>query len=947
MAQVRLQLENWGYLDVIDEVVMPLNYNFNDIINLTNRGGVWSKTIELPGTNHNNDILGQVFNVNTNTLTFNPKRKERIRISVDGFNHFDGIFQLRKVRKKYITNEDFKIIYDCYIKSESSSFYSEISGKFLDELAPLLNTSNGTQYPVIDFNESVIQDSMVNGDVSYGYQFYLPYATENFYTPAQMIPGIYAKVIWDNIFFQSDYEYEWDELEEVDFDKMIITHQGGELKPYDDAQYEMRAGIQTKYIREAAFLSYTNVPTVFNDISQYNFVIGNNLAVKSAFDDDFTSQQGWFDNNNSYNTDPLPYVSAFEYTLPENYTGELTLESKFNHEIIITYKRPIWALTNTASIILKPGWYTDDTPVKWKIKKVHYGRRLPSFINPSGIFEILNEEIIEIEDNQAFSGLGVPSGFSTIFVRNFLTITDTLTTTLNTNDLQDVVSVGTALYIEIDGFWWAIENPDGPYSQYPSLYDIDVVQLPSNDEDAHFSVKSNNFVGYNTQLPIETLIPKKIKQTDFILSIIKMFNLYVIQDPIQENKLIFKSRDTFYSEGEELDWTEKIDIRSVDIELISNRRKKTTDFTHKQDDKDALLKAYDDNTQEVYGQLEYILENDFIKDTETIETIFSPAVAIDIFNRQTPYIDNLIEKNIKIMYVGDILQGYWSFYNGYGNLPENFFTNDYYRYVGHFYPNQNEPIKDLNFGICDFYAHNRKYITDNNLYNRFYRTQMDIIENGHIMTAYFNLTYPDVKNLKFNERIYVYDSWWNINKIIDFDINNKKLTKVELITSDKTIGDFIPNHRIINLDNFSNVGNTLNEASQENKVDNTISVNVGKTEIIGVDNTIQGESTTNFILGDRNKIKGTNLLIQGQENKVNGNNITVLGLNKGIFTDDDTVYTGTLIKQVHFIDAGRDNVLDKYPENKVINMIDGGRDEVRPYGSFSIESVIDGGRDRV
>jgi len=948
MAQVRLELENWGNLDVIDEIVMPFNYNLNDIRDITNRGGAFSKTITIPGTNNNNDILGQAFNVNTNTLTFNPKIKETVRISIDGFNQFEGIFQLRKVRKKYITNEDFKIIYDCFVKSEAPSFYDRISGKFLDELTPLLNAQDGISYPEFRFNETFIEDSMLNGDVSYGYQFYLPYNLDEYYTPQIMIPGIYAKVIWDNIFYQADFEYQFDELEEVDFDEMIIPFQGGKYKPQDDDIYAVRAGRQGFYLSDKLYYHYqTDNPDNVYIIGEYFFEEDITPQVV-PYDDDNNNPENWFDNGNNYDT------TTSRYIIPSFFAGEITLKTLFADQIWLSFEKPFYAVKSYATDTVVYSGFDNSfeqqySPYDVVVTIAHRGR----FAN--GSTTILNSEQFTFQRQLDPTAYYVPANDSDISSLQAEIVADferqELQTTFNVADYPGIVSVENIISVEVNGIFYADDLVNDIYRKYVPNWYIRIFSNPQSDFQAHFEVTTDNSVGYNTPATIETLLPKKIKQTDFILSIIKMFNLYVYSDPIQQNKLIFKTRDRFYEEGIDLDWTEKVDIRSVDIELISNKRKKTTLFTHKDDDKDIVLKTYTETTNEIYGQLEYILENDFVKDVETIETIFSPAVAATSRGRQTPYIDNLVEKNIKIVYVGDKVEDDWVFWTGIPattpqDIANQFYPFQYYRYAGHFYPNQIEPKKDLNFGICDFYAHSRKYITDNNLFNRFYRTQMDIIENGYIMTAYFNLSYLDVKNLIFNERIYVYDSWWNINKIIDFDMNNRKLTKVELITSDKTIGDFYPNDQIIIGKIYPSFNSLVNESSQNSR-ENTIGVDVSRTEIKGVNNTIQSNSTTNLIIGDRNNINGENIFVNGSDNKVQGSNINVIGLNKGVFTDPNTVYTGTLIQQVHFIDAGRDKVLDKYPENKVINIIDGGRDEIRPYGSFSIESIVDGGRDRV
>lgn len=60
-------------------------------------------------------------------------------------------------------------------------------------------------------------------------------------------------------------------------------------------------------------------------------------------------------------------------------------------------------------------------------------------------------------------------------------------------------------------------------------------------------------------------------------------------------------------------------------------------------------------------------------------------------------------------------------------------------------------------------------------------------QKGKIMTAFFYLTPNDILNYDLSDRIFIIDSWWSINRIIDYNANGDQLTKVELISVDYTI----------------------------------------------------------------------------------------------------------------------------------------------------------------
>ena len=54
---------------------------------------------------------------------------------------------------------------------------------------------------------------------------------------------------------------------------------------------------------------------------------------------------------------------------------------------------------------------------------------------------------------------------------------------------------------------------------------------------------------------------------------------------------------------------------------------------------------------------------------------------------------------------------------------------------------------------------------------------MGQINNGKMLTSYFNLRDADIQAMELNDKIRIDNSWWNINKVIDYDANANKLTQ--------------------------------------------------------------------------------------------------------------------------------------------------------------------------
>jgi hypothetical protein len=109
-----------------------------------------------------------------------------------------------------------------------------------------------------------------------------------------------------------------------------------------------------------------------------------------------------------------------------------------------------------------------------------------------------------------------------------------------------------------------------------------------------------------------------------------------------------------------------------------------------------------------------------------------------------------------------------------------------YPSISHF-NNPYVPSFDLNFGVCDYYYYQQSILTNNNLFNLYWRRTIGQINNGKMLTAKFDLRETDIATLKLNDKIRIDNSWWNINKVIDYDCNNPRLTTVELLSIDQEI----------------------------------------------------------------------------------------------------------------------------------------------------------------
>jgi hypothetical protein len=297
---------------------------------------------------------------------------------------------------------------------------------------------------------------------------------------------------------------------------------------------------------------------------------------------------------------------------------------------------------------------------------------------------------------------------------------------------------------------------------------------------------SSNITGYNSTVDVNFYVPKKIKQSDFIKSIFNMYNLYVDIDPTNPNNLILITRDNYYDSGAVKDWTKKLaKDREQSITFLPELTKKKLTLSYKQDSDD-INKTYFQQVNEVYGQVSFTFDNEYIKDEERKELTFSPTPILKTtFGAYVPALSGASPNtNIRILYDGELTTSTANYIieNYVGSTVED----NHYCYATHF-DNPLNPTFDINYATCDYYFYNPLSITANNLYNIYWRRTVNQINKGKMLTAYFDLRANDIANLKLNDKIRINNSWWSINSINDYNANTNQLTKVELLTIDDEV----------------------------------------------------------------------------------------------------------------------------------------------------------------
>lgn len=722
-----------GVLDVRPDVNVPLTFSVGEIRDITKRTGTFSKTIVLPSTDNNNRILNHYYDVNITAGTFDVTKLTYCQVlQNDVIILEDAILQLIAVNKSQSTDAHEQVVnYEVLIKDTKAELFTSITNA---ELTDLDFTD------LNHFSDSGVIVSTYGNTEANGFKYVLPYSNtgSNNYNVRQLKPAIYAKTYFDRIFANAGFTYEWAGLQDARFDKLLIPY-NGEENQIDWTDYKVKA-------RD----TYTT--------SNNQFATGNFIPF-------YETLTGW--------TEDIDPQSIFNpatgvYTAPTDVdpTASQSYEFKFN----ITYEVTFF---NHSANPARPYTYNSQAGTYVPVDRVFYPYL--KAVNPSGQGAASTLTPIFITTDIASgtnifgsyqnTGITTPSGY--IATGSALTMQVGMNSNMTFGQYLWIDSVGNAVQVDVN---------------------IDIIEVSLE------VMPNSNVQPIGGVIQMNEYVPQKVKQSDFVKSIFTMFNLFADVDPDNPTNIILTHRDAYYDNGEEKDWTNKLaKDREQNLEFLPDVTNKRLILTYKQDS-DTPNTLYYGATKEVYGQQEYIFNSEYVRDIETKEILFSPTpIAQTPFGAVVPMIDGQAPKtNIRILYDGGEQPC------GIYNLVDGGTTGTYgistYPAITHF-DNPITPSYDINFGTCDFYYYSPQTLTNNTLYNLYWRRTINQINEGKMLSAFFYLNEGDIHNLKLNDKIRIDNSWWNINRVIDYNANAEGLTKVELISvdSEQELVPFITN----------------------------------------------------------------------------------------------------------------------------------------------------------
>jgi hypothetical protein len=745
---VRIQLST-GYLDVKEGTSFPLNFSIGDIRDISKRTGNFSKTITLVGNSNNNNLLNHYYDVNIQAGTFNINQLTSCDVIQDGIPVMtNATLQLINIKKSQLTSAYEQMVeYEVLIKEDRGTFFTDISNKYL----------NNIDFSDLDHfvDADVVIDSFDNV-LADGYKYVMPYNIDNQYHLNWFKPAIYAKTYFDRIFATAGYSYTWDGLAAANFDKLLIPY-NGDQNIVDWNDYKVVAENSGDTITIAQNTGSTQF------ISQ----VSNSQTITTGWTETIDPQNLFNPTNGQYTTpqwvgigsgESYVYEATVQGSISLNVTNKCVIPQS-NSQIVTGYRYKPFLLVAIGNAL--------------NVACYGQGVDLPVL----GVYDVGVQTILTF--NQVFTfnaSLGQFLPFQGIDVGDIQVVKAGVKVSVILQDGSESSFLNVSGQLNVPWQRFAAAGSWTPPEIILNLTSIDLTIRPSDNIPLNSGITTMN-----------TFIPEKIKQSDFIKSIFMMYNLYATANPDNQNNLILISRDEYYDAGKAVDWTNKLmKDKEQSMIFIPELNNKKLRLTYKADT-DSPNTVYTGVTNEIYGQVEVTFDNEYVKGIDVKELIFSPTpVQPTIFGAFLPLLNGAAPKtNIRILFDnGQVTAQNVVINSGYDTQTS---TGGAYPYLSHFRGDPFNPLSDINFAECQYYYYQVNQNTNNNLYNSYWRRTVAQINGGKLLTAYFLLNEVDIQLMELNDKIRIDNSWWSINKIIDYNANDLVPTKVELISLETEI----------------------------------------------------------------------------------------------------------------------------------------------------------------
>lgn len=1047
-----------GYtLDLFGEVPIPITYTIADIREPNKKQTPYSKTITIPGSHNNNRVFNHIWKVDAES-TFDPNLKKQCVVYQDGIEVLSGTIQLKKIQSDgsyeillygHLSNlfydigdaklsdldfsewdhqwslENIEKSWDQWVRKKGATYSNftngatrTINGIYYGELGRAeFTTTGGHAFVVGDYVQIFNCDSRVDGvhivtkvisstrfqtnfkypvSVSQGtisgsvrkhspkgegYVYPLVnYGRSNgdYYDVEDLLPSLYVKTIVDKIFEKASCSYDSNFFNSDFFKHLIFVY----------SKQEGRVQLTTSELNRRAFRARTTTTHTYA-IGDFTSPVNAPTVNLPITDDGSNGTSGqasqMYDPSNVFNT------SDYKWRPNENgrykIVGNFTVDSFFQlgETVTVASVGQNWLYFQGSAPRQAPNPNSRNigyVSFQWFMNRGGVQQPLGSPVNAQfSTYEVLKTP----GTYNTSTTLYMPAQKITVEAEADFAVTDEVYLVIKAWKVRSNNSLFTQLRFTTSGgpgggqrINWTPIRGSQAFRIYPNAV---VYNFPSD------------FATEGSDINPTFLMPNNMTCSEFLTSLMKMFNLYVEEDRNTPRKYVIEPREDYYYTNQFEDWTDKVDMNSMVQTPMGDLLAKKYIFKYK-DDTDYYNKLYKDAQSETFGQITVDIQNDFLKNTITIEPSFASTPLVNVpkstgQNRNDTIIPRIVNSTgtdafEPVQHIPRILH-----YTG--KKPTDLqleirskFSSitaakkyDFYPFAGNVdYPA--DPYYDLNFYYTKQVYYDYAVWSNHNLYNEYWRKFIDEISDRGSRIVNFNayLNPSDIRNLDFR-KIYVIDNiYYRLNKIIDYDASSRgRLTKIELSkfkTTSKWSRKSVWNGggSDVYLDDYTlyNRAFPIRVVERPPQKDpglvaadkNTINpTTISNIRPVGRNNILAPGIRNVRIQGDENSIAtgAVNVFIQnGNGNSIAGNvqNVTLIGTDKVFVNESNVSYInnvryiqGVPVSRSNVIDGGADIAYKSNGPNTTINCIDAAENIVARPGSQTYEQLIDPGQDRV
>jgi len=280
----------------------------------------------------------------------------------------------------------------------------------------------------------------------------------------------------------------------------------------------------------------------------------------------------------------------------------------------------------------------------------------------------------------------------------------------------------------------------------------------------------------------------ELKQIDFVAGLQKSFNLVFIADKNRPTHFYIEPWSDYMSAGSKKDWTNKINLdNDITISPTTDLQKRRYTWTQAESE-DTINSQAKAQTGEVYGaKIVEDASNDFASGEFKVSSPFAPFVITPVGSTGIAALklstrDQETPKPIKKP------RPFLAFYNGLagGSVYYNIGGSQTNKPLPHYSANESllATLGDLSL----FYGHPPGYhfiftTPLNALYYRWWSAWANELfsPDARMLTATFYLTPSDIALMEWSDKIYIFNQYWRILEIQNYDATKDGLTRVKLV----------------------------------------------------------------------------------------------------------------------------------------------------------------------